>query len=234
MAILKWDQVGQKRYETGISNVVLFTMKDDGTYDKGVAWNGVTNFTESPSGAEDTALYADNIKYLNLKSTEEFGATLEAYTFPDEFMECDGSAEVTSGMTLGQQKRRNFGLCYKTLVGNDAAGTDYGYKLHFVYGASAAPSEVAYDTVNDSPDAQTFSWEIATVPVEVGTINGVSYKPTATVVIDSTKFASTELKAKLQTLLDKVYGTDSTESELPTPAQIYACLTGTAAPQVAG
>lgn len=229
MAVLTWDQSGQRLYETGISNVVLFPMEDDGTYGKGVAWNGVTNFTESPSGAEDTALYADNIKYLNLKSTEEFGATLEAYTYPDAFKQCDGSAELLAGVSIGQQKRRNFGLCYKTLVGNDATGTDYGYKLHFVYGASASPSEVTYDTVNDSPDAQSFSWEISTVPVEVGTINGVAYRPTATVVVDSTKFTTEPQKAKLKALLDKVYGTASAESELPTPNEIYTLLTSNTA-----
>lgn len=214
---LKWDQTGERLYETGVKNGVLY-IPIDGVYNKGYAWNGLTAVTESPSGAEATALYADDIKYLNLMSTEEFGATVEAYTYPDEFAQCDGSAELTNGVSIGQQKRSVFGMCYKTTIGNDTDGNDHGYKLHIIYGAQAKPSERAYATINDSPEAITFSWEITTTPVNV-----TGAKPTASIVIDSTKADNTKLKA----LEDVLYGKDANggsnpavEPRLPLPDEI--------------
>lgn len=211
MSKLVWDKTGDRTYETGVRNGVLYPQSTNGTYPKGVAWNGLTAVTESPSGAEATALYADDIKYLNLYSTEEFGATIEAYTYPDEFAECDGSASIATGVTIGQQKRKAFGLCYRTVLGNDVDGEDYGYKIHIIYGAMAAPSEKAYNTINDSPEAITFSWEISTTPVSVS-----GFKPTASVTIDSTKVES----AKLKSLEDILYGTESEEARLPLPDEI--------------
>lgn len=229
MAKLKWDQTGERLFETGVKKGVLFVMKDDGSYDKGVAWNGLTGVTESPSGAEATALYANDEKYLELRSNEEFSATIEAYTYPDEFAECDGSAEPVTGMKLTQQTRKKFALCYRTTLGNDAKGNDYGYKLHIIYGCTAAPSEKAYATINDSPEAITFSWEVSTTPVAIGDVNGKSYKPTAHIEIDSTKFTEETAKAKLALLEDKLYGTDGvsgsgTESELLLPNAIITML----------
>ena len=229
MAKLKWDQTGERLYETGVKKGVLFVMKEDGSYDKGVAWNGLTGVTESPSGAEATALYANDEKYLELRSNEEFGATIEAYTYPDEFAECDGSAEPVTGMKLTQQTRKKFALCYRTTLGNDAKGNDYGYKLHIIYGCTAAPSEKEYATINDSPEAITFSWEVSTTPVAIGDVNGKSYKPTAHIEIDSTKFTEETAKAKLASLEDKLYGTDGgsgsgTESELLLPNAIITML----------
>ena len=229
MAKLKWDQTGERLYETGVKKGVLFVMKEDGSYDKGVAWNGLTGVTESPSGAEATALYANDEKYLELRSNEEFGATIEAYTYPDEFAECDGSAEPVTGMKLTQQTRKKFALCYRTTIGNDAKGNDYGYKLHIIYGCTAAPSEKEYATINDSPEAITFSWEVSTTPVAIGDVNGKSYKPTAHIEIDSTKFTEATAKAKLASLEDKLYGTDGgsgsgTESELLLPNAIITML----------
>lgn len=229
MAKLKWDQTGERLFETGVKKGVLFVMKEDGSYDKGVAWNGLTGVTESPSGAEATALYANDEKYLELRSNEEFGATIEAYTYPDEFAECDGSAEPVTGMKLTQQTRKKFALCYRTTLGNDAKGNDYGYKLHIIYGCTAAPSEKAYATINDSPEAITFSWEVSTTPVAIGDVNGKSYKPTAHIEIDSTKFTEETAKAKLASLEDKLYGTDGlsgsgTESELLLPNAIITML----------
>lgn len=223
MAKLVWDKTGERFYETGVKQGVLY-IPTEGVYSKGVAWNGLTAVTESPSGAEATALYADDIKYLNLLSTEEFGATIEAYTYPDEFAVCDGSAELTKGVTIGQQKRSTFGLCYKTTIGNDTDGNDHGYKLHIIYGALATPSEKAYSTINDSPDAVTFSWEITTTPVNV-----TGQKPTASLVIDSTKADKTKLEA-LETIL---YGKDPTSDEahdgveprLPLPDEIKTLMT---------
>ena len=219
MARLVWDKTGERLYETGVSQGVLYP-QSSGTYPKGVAWNGLTTVTESPSGAEATALYADNIKYLNLFSAEEFGATIEAYTYPDEFMECDGSAQYAKGAYIGQQNRKSFGLCYKTLLGNDTDGQDHGYKLHIIYGAMASPSEKAYATVNDSPEAITFSWEVTTTPVNV-----TGFEPTATIVIDSTKCDA----EKLQDLEDILYGSDAggsggTEPRLPLPDEIATTL----------
>lgn len=206
---LVWDKTGEHFYETGVKNGVLYPMSASGTYPKGVAWNGLTAITESPSGAEATALYADDIKYLNLMSNEEFGATVEAYTYPDEFAECDGSASLTEGVYIGQQARKTFGLCYRTTLGNDAKGNDYGYKLHIIYGAMASPSEKAYSTINDSPDAITFSWELSTTPVAVA-----NFKPTASLTIDSTKVDA----AKLTALEEILYGKDGTGEDHATGA----------------
>ena len=218
MAKLVWDKTGDRLYETGVKNGVLY-IPTAGVYSKGVAWNGLTAVTESPSGAEATALYADDTKYLSLMSTEEFGATIEAYTYPDEFAACDGSAELADGVMIGQQKRSTFGLCYKTTIGNDTDGNDHGYKLHIIYGALAAPSEKAYASINDSPDAITFSWEITTTPVNV-----TGAKPTASLVIDSTKADPSKLAA----LEDILYGKDgdsATEPRLPLPDEIKTLMT---------
>lgn len=218
MAKLVWDKTGDRLYETGVKNGVLY-IPTAGVYSKGVAWNGLTAVTESPSGAEATALYADDIKYLSLMSTEEFGATIEAYTYPDEFAACDGSAELADGVMIGQQKRSTFGLCYKTIIGNDTEGNDHGYKLHIIYGAQAKPSERAYATINDSPEAITFSWEITTTPVNV-----TGAKPTASLVIDSTKADPSKLAA----LEDILYGKDgepSNEPRLPLPDEIKTLMT---------
>ena len=221
---LVWDKTGEHYYETGVKNGVLYPMSASGTYPKGVAWNGLTAITESPSGAEATALYADDIKYLNLMSNEEFGATVEAYTYPDEFAECDGSASLTEGVYIGQQARKTFGLCYRTTLGNDSKGNDYGYKLHIIYGAMASPSEKAYSTINDSPDAITFSWELSTTPVAVA-----NFKPTASLTIDSTKVDSEKL-TKLEEIL---YGKDGTgednsvgavDPRLPLPDEIATLM----------
>lgn len=218
MAKLVWDKTGDRLYETGVKNGVLY-IPTAGVYSKGVAWNGLTAVTESPSGAEATALYADDTKYLSLMSAEEFGATIEAYTYPDEFAACDGSAELADGVMIGQQKRSIFGLCYKTTIGNDTEGNDHGYKLHIIYGAQAKPSERAYATINDSPEAITFSWEITTTPVNV-----TGAKPTASLVIDSTKADPSKLAA----LEDILYGKDdgpASEPRLPLPDEIKSLMT---------
>lgn len=217
MAALTWDGSGERLYETGVDRGVLYVMSAGGTYGTGVAWNGLTGVTESPSGAEETALYADNIKYVSLYSAEEFGATIEAYTYPDEFAECDGSAELATGVTVGQQTRKMFGLCYRTLLGNDTDGQSHGYKLHLIYGATASPSEKAYATVNDSPEAITFSWEVTTTPVNV---TGMS--PTASITIDSTKADATCLAA----LEAKLYGSEpSGTPTLPLPDVVKTIMT---------
>ena len=218
MSKLVWDQTGERLYETGVKNGVLY-IPTAGVYSKGVAWNGLTAVTESPSGAEATPLYADDIKYLNLMSTEEFGATIEAYTYPDEFAECDGSAALVDGVYIGQQARKTFGLCYRTTVGNDTEGNDYGYKLHIIYGCLAAPSEKGYATINDSPEAITFSWEVTTTPVNV-----TGAKPTASITIDSTKADATKLAA-LEAIL---YGSDDEEARLPLPDEIKTLMTAAA------
>lgn len=223
MSALTWDATGERLYETGVNQGALYVMNGS-TYGNGVAWNGLTAITETPSGAEQTPLYADNIKYLNLISAEEFGLTIEAYTYPDEFGECDGSATLTPGVKIGQQKRKTFGLAYKTLIGNDTEGSDYGYRLHIVYGIQAAPSEKAYATVNDSPEAVTFSWECTTTPVTVGTINSVEYKPTSIITIDSTGFSS-EKSNNLAALEAYLYGSADKEPQLPNPAQVYELIT---------
>ena len=210
MSKIVWDQAGERYYETGVKNGVLY-VKDGAGYGTGVAWNGLTAVTESPSGAEASPLYADDTKYLNLISNEEFGGTIEAYTYPPEFAECNGEAELAVGVVIGQQARKEFGFCYRTTVGNDTMGNDYGYKLHIVYNALAAVSEKAYATINDSPEAITFSWEFTTTPVAVD-----GFKPTACVTIDSTKVD----KTKLATLEAKLYGSESEEPTLPLPAEI--------------
>lgn len=215
MPKLTWDASGERLYETGVKQGVLYVM-DNNVYGNGVAWNGLTAITESPSGAESTPLYADDIKYLDLRSTEEFGATIEAYTYPDEFAACDGSASLADGVSIGQQARKMFGLCYRTTVGNDTDGTDHGYKLHLIYGATASPSEKAYETINDSPEAITFSWEITTTPVSV-----TGFKPTASITIDSTKADPTCLAA----LEEKLYGGTSTEPTLPLPDEVKTIMT---------
>jgi hypothetical protein len=210
---LQWDEVGTREYETGVKKGVLFVQKSDGSYNNGVAWSGLTAVTESPSGAEETALYADDIKYLSLRSTEEFGATIEAYTYPDEWAACDGSAEVADGVMIGQQKRSSFGFSYQTVVGNDVSGEDYGYKIHLIYGATASVSEKAYQTINDSPEAITFSWEVSTVPVTVP-----GFKPTACLTLDSTKVD----KDKLAAFEKVLYGSETTESKLPLPSEVIS------------
>ena len=215
MPKLTWDNTGERIFETGVKQGVLYPIQSDGKYTKGVAWNGLTAVTESPSGAEATALYADDIKYLNLLSNEEFGATIEAYTYPDEFAECDGSAELATGVMIGQQKRKIFGLCYRTTIGNDVEGNDYGYKLHLVYGCLAAPSEKGYSTINDNPDAITFSWEVSTTPVNVE-----GFKPTSQITIDSTKADPTKLAA-LEAVL---YGAEAAEAKLPLPDEVATLM----------
>lgn len=214
---LTWDENGKHFYETGVSKGVLYVQGNGGTYPKGVAWNGLINVTEKPTGAEATPLYADNIKYLNLMSTEEYEASLECYTYPDEFSECDGSATIADGVMIGQQKRKTFGLCYRTIVGNDTSGEEYGYKLHLVYGAVASPSEKAYATVNNNPEAITFSYSLKTTPVAVK-----GHKPTACITIDSTKVP----KEKMTSLEGILYGSGETEARLPLPDEI-ATLIGT-------
>lgn len=223
MARLSWDKVGERYYETGVDRGVLYLPDSQGAYTTGYAWNGLTTVTESPSGAESNPQYADNIKYLNLISTEEFGGTIEAFTYPDAFAECDGTATPTPGVGIGQQTRKTFGLCYRTKLGNDLDGQDHGYKLHLVYGALAAPSEKAYATVNDSPEAITFSWEFTTTPVEVGQIAGVDYKPTSNIVIDSTKVDA----EALETLEEFLYGSVGSDPSLPSPAAVIAIFSGT-------
>lgn len=215
MSKLVWDKTGERFYETGVNQGVIYPQGVNGTYPLGVAWNGLTAVTESPTGAEATPLYADNIKYLNLISAEEFGATIEAYTYPDEFAQCDGSAEIADGVMIGQQARKTFGLSYKTTLGNDVDGNDHGYKLHIIYGALAAPSEKGYSTINDSPEAITFSWEVTTTPVSVA-----GFKPTASITIDSTKADKTKLAA-LEAIL---YGGETEEASLPLPDEVTTLM----------
>ena len=219
MAKLVWDQTGDRLYETGVSKGVLYPIQSDGAYSKGVAWNGLSSVTESPSGAEANPIYADDMKYLNLLSAEEFSATIEAYTYPDEFAECDGSADIATGVSIGQQKRKVFGLCYRTVLGNDVDSNDHGYKLHLIYGCMAAPSEKAYASINDSPEAITFSWEVSTTPVNV-----TGFKPTASITIDSTKAK----KEKLTALEEILYGKDgsdtSANARLPLPDEIASLM----------
>lgn len=216
MSKIVWDAIGEHTFETGVRNGVLYLKGVEGTYDTGVAWNGLTSVSESPEGAEATDLYADDIKYLTLMSAENFKATIEAYTYPVEFEECDGSATIANGVVIGQQSRKPFGLCYRTAIGNDTDGNEHGYKLHIVYGCQASPSEKQYSTINDSPEAITFSWEVNTTPVNV-----TGKKPTATLIIDSTKAD----KAKLTALEAILYGSESTEPRLPLPDEIATLMT---------
>ena len=212
---LVWDNVGERFYETGVKNCALYLQNTDGSYPKGVAWNGISAINESPSGAEASPIYADDTKYLNLISNEELSASIEAYTYPDEFAECDGSAEIATGITIGQQPRKAFGLAYKTTLGNDIVGNEYGYKLHLLYGCKAAPSEKAYSTINDSPEAITFSWEISTTPVNVK-----GFKPTSNLTIDSSKVDPEKLAA-LEAVL---FGSESAEARLPLPDEIITLV----------
>lgn len=215
MARITWDEAGKHLYETGVDHVVLYRPNDQGVYTGGVAWNGVTAINESPSGADSNPIYADNIKYLDLRSAEEFGATIECYTYPQEFSECNGEAIVGAGIVIGQQTRQTFGLSYRTIIGNDIKGNDYGYKLHLVYGATASPSEKSYNTVNDSPEAGSFSFEMTTTPVAIQ-----GYKNAACITIDSTLVT----KAKLEDLEALLYGGDSTDATLPDPATVFTTL----------
>ena len=215
MAKLVWDQAGQKFFETGVSNGVLYVSDGQGGYLDGVAWNGLTSVAENPSGAESNPVYADNIKYLNIISAEEFGATIEAYTYPDEFMECDGSAQVVAGVNIGQQARKSFGISYRTRVGNDVAGDNLGYKIHVIYNCQAAPSGKTYSTVNESPEAITFSWEVTTTPVPVE-----GYRPTATVVFDSTKLDAEKMAAVEEAL----YGSADSDASLPSIEELLALV----------
>ena len=212
---IDWDKDGQRLYETGVDRGVCYPMNDQGVYTPGVAWNGLSAVNEKPSGAEASAVYADNIKYLNLMSAEEFGASIEAYTYPDEFAKCDGSAEIATGVYIGQQPRKKFGLSYRTVLGNDVKSNEYGYKLHLVYGCMAQPSEKGYSTINDSPDAITFSWELTTTPVSV-----TGFKPTAIITIDSTKTT----KAKLEALEAILYGGENTDARLPLPNEVMTLM----------
>lgn len=212
---LVWDNVGERFYETGVKNCALYLQSTNGSYPKGVAWNGISAINESPSGAESSPIYADDTKYLNLISNEELSASIEAYTYPDEFAECDGSAEIATGITIGQQPRKAFGLAYKTTLGNDIVGNEYGYKLHLLYGCKAAPSEKAYSTINDSPEAITFSWEISTTPVNVK-----GFKPTSNLTIDSSKVDPEKLAA-LEAIL---FGSESAEARLPLPDEIITLV----------
>lgn len=215
MSRIVWDKIGERLYETGVDCGVLYPQDNEGTYPLGVPWNGLSSVSESPSGAEPTPIYADNMKYLNLMSVEEFGATIEAYTYPDEFEACDGSAELAPGVTIGQQERKLFGLSYRTKIGNDVEGDNLGYKLHLVYGALASPSDRTYQTINDTPDAITFSWEVTTTPVQVE-----GYRPTASLEIDSTKVDA----AKMKEIEDILYGTEEEEARLPLPDEILTIL----------
>lgn len=226
MAKLVWDQVGEHLYETGVDRAVLYKFdKTTNAYGKGVAWNGLTGVTESPSGAEANAFYADNIKYLNIFSAEQFGATITAYTYPDEFESCNGYAEITDGVVIGQQKRDTFAFAYRTLIGSDTEGNDKGYKIKLVYGCTASPSEQAHSTVNDSPSPVEMSWTISTTPIQVA-----GFKPTATIDIDSTKFTTEEAKAKLKAFESYLYGTDpdgttaGTDAQMPLPEKVLELL----------
>ena len=219
MSKLIWDKTGERLYETGVDHGVLYPVGANGTYPKGVAWSGLSAVTESPSGAEANNIYADNIKYLSLMSAEEFGATIEAYTYPDEFAVCDGTAEIAKGVTVGQQSRKMFGFSYRTIIGNDTDDADHGYKLHLIYGAKASPSEKNYQTVNDSPEAISLSWEVTTTPVEISAVDpstGKAFNPTASLTIDSTKVDAEKLKAFEEIL----YGSEDKEARLPLPDEV--------------
>lgn len=220
MAKLVWDDTGKKIYETGADHAVLYLIDNQNKYSSGVAWNGLLGFDENPSGAEPTKLWADNINYITMFSAEEYGGTIRAYTYPDEFEECDGSAQLTTGVTVSQQSRKPFGFSYRTKVGNDTQGDDYGYKIHLVYGCKASPSSKTHDTINDSPSAVEFSWEISCTPVPV-----TGFKPTCVIEIDSTDFTTSADQAKLATLEGYLYGTNSLSAQLPMPDEVKTILT---------
>ena len=226
MALIKWDQAGEHLYETGVKKGVLYVQDSSGTYPLGVAWNGLTSVSESPDGGDANDFYADDIKYLTLRGVENFGGTIEAYTYPDEFAQCDGSATLVNGVSVGQQPRKTFGFSYVTTVGNDTDLDNHGYKIHLIYGASASPSERSYETINDSPEPINFSWEFTTVPVNVS-----GFKPTSCIVIDSTKFTTVAARAKLTAFEDMLYGTDAegssagTDPHLPLPDDVKTYLT---------
>lgn len=228
---LSWDDTGERLYETGLDHGVLYpynkTAQNNTNYYNGVEWNGLTAVTQSPSGAESNPIYADNMKYLDLRSAEEFGCTIEAYTYPDEFAECDGSAEVTDGVYVSQQARKKFGFSYRTKVGNDESGDEHGYKIHLVYGATASPSEKGYQTVNDSPEAVSLSWEISTEPVTMNKINNIQYRPVAHLEIDSTKADATKLAALEQILYGTAasQGGEAVEARMPMPAEVISLMT---------
>ena len=230
MPRLEFDKVGERFYEAGVDHGVLFVMKSDGTYDTGVAWNGLTSVTESREGGEQNDQYADNIKYISITTAEQFKGTIEAFTYPDEFMACDGEVELIDGMVVGQQTRKGFGFVYRTKIGNDTEDLEHGYKLHFVYNAKCTPTEKAYETINDSPEAMTFSWEFSTTPVEVGTINGIELKPTAHFEIDSRDLTDAQWTA----VENLIYGTDGTggatgtDPTLPSVADVYAAIVAAA------
>lgn len=219
MTALVWDKTGERLYETGVRKGVIYPQGEDGAYPVGYAWNGLTSASINPTGAEPNALWADDIKYLNLISAEEVEGTIEAYTYPDAFKECNGEAELSTGVSIGQQPRKPFGFCFRTVIGNDTKLEDYAYKLHIVYGATVQPSEASYETINDSPDAITFSWDYSTTPVNVK-----DHKPTATLEIDSSKFNTEALKAKLTKLEAVLYGSEQTEARLPLPDEIKSIL----------
>ena len=221
MASIVWDPAGQKLYETGVDQGVLYLQNADGTYGVGEGWNGLTNVTETPSGAEETKLYANNKKYLAMRSAEDVGGTIQAYTYPKSWEECDGSKEIATGVHITQQARRAFGLTYRTRVGNDVKGDDYGYKLHLIYNATVSPSERAYATINDSPEAIQFSWEFATTPVDIPKTIG-DFRPTSCLTINSTELTTEEGKANLKALEDMLYGTENTDPKLPSIAEVYA------------
>ncbi len=225
MSKLTWDVVGERTYETGVKKCVLFPLSDAGKYDKGVAWSGITAITESPSGADSNPFYADDIKFLDIRSVEEFGGTIEAYMYPDEFNECNGVSELTKGVTIGQQKRKVFGLCYRTIIGNDTKGDDYGYKLHFVYGATVSPSENAYQSVSDSPEPNTMSWEFSTTPVSVEGFKATSHLEVTSLTADATKLAA------LEAIL---YGSEEKEPRLPLPDEILTLMKPDTEQDVAG
>lgn len=219
MSKIVWDQTSERTYETGVDHGVVYPAAANGTYPKGVAWNGLSSVSESPSGAEPTDIYADNIKYISIRSAEDFGATVEAYTYPDEFAVLDGSAEIAKGVRIGQQERKTFGMSYRSRIGNDIDGNDHGYKLHLIYGASVSPSEKQYQTINDSPEAITFSWEMTTTPINV-----TGYKPTSQMTIDSTKVAADKLAALEEILYGKdpttEGGDDGVDARLPLPDEV--------------
>lgn len=224
---IQWDQVGEKIYETGCDHGVLYLLDPDTKdYPKGVAWNGLSQVTENKSGADENAIYADNIKYLSLRGAEDYGVTIECYTKPDEFDACDGTATLTAGVKVGQQTRKAFGLSWRTKIGNDIEADDYGFKIHLAYNLTASPSEASYQTINDSPEANTMSYEASSTPIAMP--NGL--KPSSSIVIDSTAFKTEQEKAKLDSFLEILYGTGSTEAKLPLPAEVFSHFSGTSNP----